>query len=167
VGLGTAAHTTTFADELTTQPSPSATSAAVQGAQRVSDVKRIFIPAFGNAEGSDLIREKLINRLTKTGMFTIVDSADKADATLIGTGEVQKRKYINGAATYSANVDARLTGKDNQILWTGEGKTGFLGSNSLYSTAFSVSSSVADKLTKALVKTVRNEQANRQIGASH
>jgi hypothetical protein len=129
-------------------------------AQRLSDVKKIFVASLGTAEGSELIRQKLINRLITTRITTLVDSAEDADATLTGAAEINKRMSfsgagygVNGSENYSAEIVVRLIGKNKQVLWTYETTTRgllFGGSPSVNR----VISKVAEKVTKDLTKAI-------------
>ena len=134
-----------------------------QQAGALSEVKKIFVDSFGAAEGAELIKEKLINRLVKSGRVTVVDNRVAADAVLSGIGEVNKGvRYssnsgqyggaASGGTSYDATLVVRLLGKDKQILWVDEAKPGFMPG--------SVSSSVADKVSKNLLKAI--EKASNQ-----
>lgn len=128
--------------------------------QKLSDVKKIFVASLGTAEGSELIRQKLINRLITTRITTLVDSPEDADATLIGAAEVNQRMSfsgsgygVNGGEDYSAEIVVRLIGKNKQVLWTYETTTRgllFGGSPSVNR----VISKVAEKVTKDLAKAI-------------
>ena len=131
--------------------------------QRLSDVKKIFVGSFGNAEGADLIREKIIVRLVKSGKLTIVESPEDADASLTGVAETSKGVRYSassgpyggtaaGGTTYNASLVVRLVGKSRQILWGDEATPRFLGSRS-------VSSNVADKMVKELIKAIEKGSA--------
>ncbi|HXG33323.1 MAG TPA: hypothetical protein VNJ11_08155 [Bryobacteraceae bacterium] len=134
-----------------------------QQASTLRDVKKIYVDTFGTAEGADLIREKLINRLVRSGRVSVVEDPGVADAVLIGIGQIHKDvgysasvwQYggaASGGTRYDATLVVRLLGKDRQILWVDEAKPGFR--------ARSVSSSVADKVSKNLLKAI--EKANKQ-----
>ncbi len=134
-----------------------------QQANTLSEVRKIFVDSFGTSEGADLIKEKLINRLVKSGRVTVVENRDAADAVLSGIGEISKGvRYsansgqyggaASGGTSYDATLVVRLLGKDKQILWVDEAKPGFMPG--------SVSSSVADKVSKNLLKAI--EKASKQ-----
>jgi len=134
-----------------------------QQASALRDVKKIYVDSFGTAEGADLIKEKLVNRLVKSGRVSVVEDPDAADAVLTGIGEINKGvRYsasagqygglASGGTSYDATLVVRLLGKDKQILWVDEAKPGFMPG--------SVSSSVADKVSKNLLKAI--EKASKQ-----
>jgi len=125
----------------------------------LEEVKKIYVDSFGTAEGADLIKAKVVNRLVKSGRVSVVENRDAADAVLTGIGEINKGvRYsasagqyggtASGGTQYDATLVVRLLGKDKQILWVDEAKPGFI--------SHSVSSSVADKVSKNLLKAIEN-----------
>ena len=124
-------------------------------AQALTEIKTIFVGSFGKADGADIIREKVINRLAKSQRVKIVTVPDKADAILIGAGEVTRGwrhstssdGNASGGTTYDATLAVRLISKDDEILWVDEAKP-----TRLFLLTPSVSSSVADKVSKNLLK---------------
>jgi len=130
--------------------------------QTLKDVKAIYVDSFGNAEGADMIREKVINRLAKSQSVLVVLDIEKADAILTGIGEVSKGYRhsasvgtyggsAQGGTTYDATVAIRLITKDKQILWADEAKPARFFTRS-------VSSSVADKVVKNLLRAIENDR---------
>ncbi len=126
--------------------------------QRISEVKKLYVASLGTVDGSDLIREKLIVQLIKSGKVSIVDSPEDADATLLGLAETSKgvRYQANegtyggsasGGTMYHANLVVRLVGKSKQVLWTDEATPSYFGSRSVSS---NVAKQVASHLLKAL-----------------
>jgi hypothetical protein len=104
-------------------------------AQSLSGVSRVFVASFGAAEGANLIRECVINRMANSGRFSLAQSPDQADATLTGTAEVKmvdrsgasiswNQQGGHGSASKSvafiSRVILRLVGTEQQILWAGE-----------------------------------------------
>jgi hypothetical protein len=96
--------------------------------QHLNDVRKIFVGPLGRVQGSDLIREMVINRLIKSGAVSAVDSPEAADAVLTGATEMSQRLSISGGygwgvsgrTRYSADCAVRLVGRDSTILWTSE-----------------------------------------------
>jgi len=133
--------------------------------QDIKSIKTIYVDSFGNAAGADMIREKVINRLAKSQVVSVVMDVDKADAVLTGIGEVSKgyRHSANvgeyggsaqGGTTYDATLAIRLVTKDKRILWTDEAKPGRFFTRS-------VSSSVADKVVKNLLKSIQGNEKKK------
>jgi hypothetical protein len=129
--------------------------------KQIQDVKSIYVASFGDGDGSELIRSKIISRLVKSGKVTVVETPDHADAILTGVGELSKTTHYNASATptsanasggskYHATAGARLLGRDQRILWADEASTGFF-----YRSA---SSSVADKIVKNLLKAMSSSK---------
>jgi hypothetical protein len=118
-----------------------------QTAQSLAQVKTIFVDSLGQGESPNVIRDKIINRLSSSVRFQVVLDRDKADAVLTGSAsESQTVNYSNGngGSGFSASVVVRLIGKDQSILWASEAKNGHF--------TRSASSSVADNIVKSLMK---------------
>lgn len=114
---------------------------SIQHEQRLGDVKKIFVASLGASEDSEMLRQNIINRLIESGVFTVVDSADDADATLVGAAQVRSyyswsanssgnyglingigsgNSYGHGAGQtqYVSGAAVRLVSKSKQVLWT-------------------------------------------------
>ncbi len=53
----------------------------------LADVHRVFVDQLGGGKTSDQFRDMLIAALQNTGLFVITENADKADATIKGSGD--------------------------------------------------------------------------------
>jgi hypothetical protein len=139
------------------------TAATVPAVSRLADVKTIYVAPLGSGDGSDLIREKVINRLVKSGVVSICETPESADAILTGASHMSKRHWLDGSMNsyggsltshtrYAADCAVRVVSKNNRILWTDEESTRrfFLTPKSVRA----ASSNVADRLVKALIKTI-------------
>jgi len=51
------------------------------------DVHRVYVDQLGGGKTSDQFRDMLIAALQNTGLFVITENADKADATIKGSGD--------------------------------------------------------------------------------
>jgi len=60
------------------------TSVLAQNGQKLVGVKKIYLGELGRSEAADLVREKIRLRLMKVERFSLVESAEKADAILTG-----------------------------------------------------------------------------------
>jgi hypothetical protein len=118
-----------------------ALAAQTQTPKGLEDVHTIFVDSLGSSEGSGLIRDKLINRLSASKRFQVVLDADKADSIMTGSG-VDSASGMYGAVHASAAVC--LVTKDQKTLWVSAAK------NSLFKG--SASSSLADNIVKELEK---------------
>lgn len=128
-----------------------------------SRINKIYIGDLGRQENADLVREKIRVRLMKSNRFTVVDSADEADAVLTGVagvsesvaGTVQTNPatgQISGSAGtvyQGAGVLRLIDAKAKRTIWIYEYKPGFARPGS------SVSSRVAEKTVKQLLKDAR------------
>jgi hypothetical protein len=105
-----------------------ATGAFASEATSLREVRAVYVGSFGNAQGADLIREKVINRLVKSGKVSVVQEPESADAILIGVAEiVRDLRYsasvdqyggaASGGTRYDATLVVRLIGKGKKILW--------------------------------------------------
>lgn len=136
-----------------------------QGAvQRLQDVKKIYVGSFGDDENSDLVRSKVISRLVKLGRFEVVEVLDQADSALTGTSLVTRDRYAvananttnsnaSAGTRYHATAGVRLVNKEEKILWADDVSNGIF--------TRSVTSNVADKIVKDLVKTVSQSEKKK------
>jgi hypothetical protein len=134
----------------------------VPAAQRLSDIKKVFVAPLGTDTGAEIIRQKIINRLIKDGTIAVVETADNADATLVGASEMSHNGYIvvnNGFASsgtkYHADSALRLLGRDKQLLWMDE-----IQSRKYFPphSAKGASSNLADKVVKRLVDAIEADK---------
>jgi hypothetical protein len=64
----------------------------------------VYVGSFGTAEGADLIREKVINRIFKSGKLSLVETREPADPVLTGIGEISKGvRYSASAGQYGGS----------------------------------------------------------------
>lgn len=68
-------------------------------ARRLSAVRTVFVAPLGDDDGAELVRTKLIGRLLEAGSYSVVDSADGANATLDGVASVGV-ELVGGNAGY-------------------------------------------------------------------
>jgi len=171
-------HTSALGDELTKESDKptgnlesavTVTVSANQSAQRLADIKKIFVAPFGSGEGVEIIRDKVINRLLKSELV-VVDSANEADAILGGSGQTNSHSglFFNGSyastyTRYAAELVVRLTGKGHNILWTDEVKSNWFHKRS----SASAGSNAADKLVKDLCKAINMDKEATQISCSN
>jgi hypothetical protein len=97
---------------------------------RLGDIKKIYIAPLGNDSASELIRQKLINRLIKDGTLSVVETSETADAVLTGAAEVDHKHYfvvgggfVSSGSRYAADGAFRLVDKNNRVLWLDEMRT--------------------------------------------
>jgi hypothetical protein len=120
------------------EPSTSSETFARRPIQRISDVKTIAIASLGDSEAAALVRQKLSNRLVRSGRVAVVEDPERADAVLAG---------VVGANVYGrADTGAfKLVAWDGRIIWVGEKSTRGFGS---------ASGHMADKVANELLKAI-------------
>jgi hypothetical protein len=137
---------------------------AQEAVQRLQDVHKIYVDTFGNGEGADVIRSKVITRLVKSGRFEVVQSPDQADAILTGASQVSKTAHYSastngqygnasGGTRYHATAGVQLISKDQKILWADDTSNGAF--------SRSASSSLADRIVKNLIKALSQQEKNK------
>lgn len=91
-------------------------------AQRLQDVKAIFVaPVEGeNAAIADMLTAKLISHLAQHPGVVVVESDDKADATLKLGGIIQEGRTAYGHTRVHLQAGVRLTNKDDVVLWASD-----------------------------------------------
>ena len=135
---------------------------------KLVNVKKIYIGDLGREEGSDLVREKIRVRLTKSGRFAVVEKPEAADTVLTGVAGVERRYtssvntdssgnvYGSGGTSYSGVGLLRLVDpKSEETIWVFEYKRGF--------SFGSASSRVANKFVEKLLKDAKD--AEKHSGA--
>jgi len=104
-----------------------AATIAAQTAQSLSQVQKIYVEPLGHGSLGNEFRDRVIDRLRKDGHLAIVDASEQADAIVSGSAEIWPTGYAsNSPRTHSAArqtiyggyLSARLTGKNNQVLWS-------------------------------------------------
>lgn len=100
-----------------------------QVATAPEQVKRVFVGTFGDGEEGGKIRRSLVEELSRSRKFKIVDTPSAADATLTGSGSVwikghysmNPRAHEVGEDThpmYGGYLSVELQGRDHDVLWS-------------------------------------------------
>ena len=101
--------------------------AYTQAAADLSQAKRLFVESLQGGNGATELQASLVKRLRKSGTFEVVDSPDKADAIVRGTGQLWVRGHLttnsrspsqNRQAVYGGYLSIELVGKDDETLWS-------------------------------------------------
>lgn len=104
-----------------------ATPAVSQTTSTLSQVKKIYVEPFGPGKLGNEFRERVIARLRKDGSLEVVDTSVQSDAVISGTAQIWVSGYVSATprspstvreAVYSGYLSARVTNKDNQVLWS-------------------------------------------------
>jgi hypothetical protein len=118
---------------------------ASRSIQQIGDVRTIAIGSFGNSQAAALVREKLSNRLVRSGKLTVTEDERQSDAVLTGVvGESP-----DGRAETAV---VKLMTQDRRIVWGGEASARGLGSSS---------ASIADKIATELLKATNSTRKTK------
>ena len=120
--------------------------------QRISDVKTIFIGEFGTTEAAALVKEKLSNRLVKSGKLTIIEDERQADAVLTGV-------VGNNAIGVATVAVVKVVTRERRVIWGGEKTAG--GISRFVAVEGGASASIADKLAADLLKAIEEDRKGK------
>ena len=135
---------------------------SLQELAALASVKTIYVEDLSHGEdpllveGSDLVRETILARLSQSKRFSVVDAPDKADATLTGVAGFQ-RWYFGMESFYGleGSLNTQYSGvgmvrlldsKTKEPIWTHEYETG------LFHPTQSVIDRVANQVTDKLLR---------------
>lgn len=135
----------------------------IQDLTALASVHSIYIEDLAHGEdpylveGSDLVKDRIQERLMQSGRFSIVDTPEQADAALTGVAGFQ-RWYFGMESFYGleGSLNTQYAGigmvrlldsKTMQPIWTHEYETGFF--RPTQSVVDRVADQVADKLLSA------------------
>jgi hypothetical protein len=76
---------------------------------KLSAVKKIFVGELGRTDNADIVREKVKQRLNQTGIFSVVERTNQADAVLIGTVVIEKY-FEDGSDCRSSDLKTEAVG---------------------------------------------------------
>jgi phosphate ABC transporter phosphate-binding protein len=102
-------------------------SARAQGAETLSQVKKIYVESFGQDDAATKLRERIINGLRKNGGLEIVTAPNKADAVIKGGESIWVTGYYSNNPRTPSNgrqpvlhgfLSAEVVGKNNETLWS-------------------------------------------------
>ena len=131
---------------------------AQSAVKRLQDVKTIYVAPLDSQDATvgNLISAKLMSYLAKHRAISVVESAEKADAILTGTGQVQTVNNVYGHPSYRVQAAMRLDNKDGVVLWADDV------ASSRFAT--SASSSFAENVAKRLVQAIVGDGEKRTSG---
>lgn len=72
-------------------------------------VKKIFVGELGRTDNTDIVREKIKQRLNQTGVFSVVERTNEADAVLTGTVVIEKY-FEDGSDCRSTDLKTEAVG---------------------------------------------------------
>ena len=105
-----------------------ASGAAISGqvADRLSEVKKLYLGSLGHDKGAAEMREQLVRKLRKTRAVEIVSDPKNADAVVRGTGRIwvtghfslSPRSHSLDGSTFSGFLSAEVVGRNDETLWS-------------------------------------------------
>lgn len=124
--------------------------------QQLRDVKTIYVGSLGEGQGPSLIRSKVITYLVKSRQISVVESAEGADAILVGAAKQEPYLDGSGDSRDHATAGVRLVGRDQRILWADDVSNGIFASG--HSTILpNASTSLAERIAKRLLKAIADD----------
>jgi phosphate ABC transporter phosphate-binding protein len=133
------------------------------GAQTVASLNRvrtIDVGSMGEGSGAEALRQRIVDRLNKSGRLQVVASPSAADVALRGTssmwatGTISLSPHSKSASQtiYEGYLSVELVSKDGQILWS------YLVTPSHFRTA-SITDDLADQVVLRLLAAIRGGAA--------
>lgn len=101
-------------------PAPAQTNASA------NPMRTIQVGSMGDGSGAQALRQRIVDRLNRTGRFRVVDSPSNADVALRGTssmwatGTITLSPHSKSASQtiYDGYLSVELVGKEGQVLWS-------------------------------------------------
>jgi phosphate ABC transporter phosphate-binding protein len=89
-------------------------------------IRTIQVAPMGDGASAEALRQRIVDRLSKSGRLQVVDNRSAADAELRGTSNmwatgtisVSPRSKSASQTIYEGYLSVELVGKDGQILWS-------------------------------------------------
>ena len=96
-----------------------------QTAESLSQVTKVFVGSFGTEEGATELRDAMIKAIRKNSDIQIVETANEADAVIMGSGKIwvtgSFRVGVRGSLlqkNYDGYLQAQLVGKNDKKFWS-------------------------------------------------
>ena len=97
-----------------------------QEPERLHSIRTLAVASLGDGAGASAVRERLVDRLAKSGRIKLVADTAAADAVLRGTSSIwatgavviDPRSHSSHQTNYQGYVSMELVGKGNQPLWS-------------------------------------------------
>ena len=135
-----------------------------QSSHHPVEVHKIYVGTFGSDPGAVYLRNRLLKRLARSGTTVIVSSPTNADAVLTGSAALRLLGYWNSnprvryrnsssVAVYDANMTVQLEDGRGRLLWSGNLKPRFWGSQY-------VSDNVVNQAVRHVIDALRDNERN-------
>lgn len=101
--------------------------ATAQTAEKLSQVKKVYVESFGQENGAGKLRDRLVEQLRQKAKLEIVGSPSGADAVIKGNGSlwvtgyystVPRSSSMSRQPVYHGFLSVEVLGKDNEPLWS-------------------------------------------------
>lgn len=136
-------------------PLPEPIASANVPATKLANIQKIYVDDLGKGEGSDLVREKIQQRLLKDGHFMVVEKPELSEAVLTGAAGVKLTTSSSGATSSQTHGVLHLVAmQTNETVWTFEYKPKFF---SFGGSPAHMADQVADKLMKDAVSQAKKK----------
>ena len=97
-----------------------------QVAERLSQVRKVYVDSFGTGHGADEMRQQLVHRLRKSHDIQVVSDPREADALVRGTGRIwvtgylflNSRSHSPIETAFGGFLSAEVVGKNGDTLWS-------------------------------------------------
>jgi phosphate ABC transporter phosphate-binding protein len=134
---------------------------AAQTVVPMDRVRAIQVLSMGNGTGAEALRQRIVDRLSKSGKLRVVQSPSDADIALRGTSNMwatgtislSPRSKSASQTIYEGYLSAELVNKDGQVLWS------YLVTPSHFRTG-SFTDDLADQMVSHLLEAIRSGAAS-------
>ena len=97
-----------------------------QVAERLSQVRKLYVQSLGTDKGADEIREQMVRQLRKSHDVQVVTDPREADAQIRGTGRMWVTGHVSfsprssslSQPTFEGFLSAEVVGKNDETLWS-------------------------------------------------
>ncbi|MGO9338528.1 MAG: phosphate ABC transporter substrate-binding protein PstS [Terracidiphilus sp.] len=133
---------------------------AAQTASSLNQIHTIQVTSMGDSASAQALRQRIVDRLSKSGRLQVVDNQSAADVELRGTtnmwasGTISLSPHSKSASQtiYEGYLSVELVGKNGQILWS------YLVTPSHFRTA-SFTDDLANQMASRLLVAIRSGAA--------
>jgi phosphate ABC transporter phosphate-binding protein len=106
--------------------SAGSTAKAAEAADRLAQVKKVYVDSLGTDHGAAEIREQIVRRLRKSRDLQVVSTAKEADAVVRGEARIWVTGHISPNArthspsqpTFGGFLSAEVVGRNDDTLWS-------------------------------------------------
>ena len=140
--------------------------AAAQQADRLTAARTIQVASLGSGRSSDGLRQRIVDRLTKSGRLKVADNSSTPDLILRGSSSIWPTGTISfsphsksvSETIYQGYLSVDLVDKSGQIVWS------YLVTPSRFRTA-SITDDLADQLVFRLLDAIREGAGGSNLAA--